>query len=185
MDRISAWSPYQYVLLWRECVNACHSVGLRFGTHTVKWWIQWDGSRIYSSKCGKFAMPWFNTLCRELSFRKLWPLKGRRRFEALFVSGCTWRCSFDNFRCSQWWKFHQNNIWVAVLYLHCKLTPSAADCQWRHEYVRLAKSISCLLKSWRHQQLGPNQKAWRWWFAVSGLFDLHKSATSVSNLGHE
>ena len=29
-------------------------------------------------------------------------------FDKIFVTGCTESCHFDNFRCSQWWKFHQN-----------------------------------------------------------------------------
>ena len=36
-------------------------------------------------------------------------------FDEIFVTGCTESCHFDNFRCSQWWKFHQNDdIFVSV-----------------------------------------------------------------------
>ena len=36
-------------------------------------------------------------------------------FDEIFITGCTGSCHFDNFRCSQWWKFHQNdNISVTV-----------------------------------------------------------------------
>ena len=38
-----------------------------------------------------------------------------RRFDEIFITGCTESCQNDNFQCSQWWKFHQNdNISVSV-----------------------------------------------------------------------
>ena len=35
-------------------------------------------------------------------------------FDEFFVTGCTGSCHFDNFQCNQWWKFHQNDIFVSV-----------------------------------------------------------------------
>ena len=36
-------------------------------------------------------------------------------FDEIFIIGCTKSCQNDNFRCSQWWKFHQNDdIFVSV-----------------------------------------------------------------------
>ena len=35
-------------------------------------------------------------------------------FVKIFFSGCTGSCHFDNFQCSQWWKFRQNDISVCV-----------------------------------------------------------------------
>ena len=32
-----------------------------------------------------------------------------RHFDENFITGCTGSCHFDNFQCSQWWKFHQND----------------------------------------------------------------------------
>ena len=38
-----------------------------------------------------------------------------RHFDEIFITGCTVSCHFDNFQCSQWWKFHQNeDISVSV-----------------------------------------------------------------------
>ena len=31
-----------------------------------------------------------------------------RHFDEIFIAGCTGSCHFDNFQCSQWWTFHQN-----------------------------------------------------------------------------
>ena len=31
-----------------------------------------------------------------------------RHFVEIFITGCTGSCHFDNFQCSQWWTFHQN-----------------------------------------------------------------------------
>ena len=37
-------------------------------------------------------------------------------FDKIFINGCTWSCQNDNFQCSQWWKFHQNDdISVSVI----------------------------------------------------------------------
>ena len=39
-------------------------------------------------------------------------------FDEIFITGCTESCQNDNFQCSQWWKFHQNDdIFVSVLYV--------------------------------------------------------------------
>ena len=39
-----------------------------------------------------------------------------RHFDEIFITGCTGSCHFDNFQCSQWWKFHQNeDISVSVV----------------------------------------------------------------------
>ena len=39
-------------------------------------------------------------------------------FDESFITGCTESCHFDNFRCSQWWRFHQNeDIFVSVYVL--------------------------------------------------------------------
>ena len=37
-----------------------------------------------------------------------------RHFDEIFITGCTESCQNDNFRCSQWFKFHQNDISVPV-----------------------------------------------------------------------
>ena len=38
-------------------------------------------------------------------------------FDEILITGCTGSCHFDNFQCSQWLKFHQNQyIYVSVMY---------------------------------------------------------------------
>ena len=38
-----------------------------------------------------------------------------RHFDEIFITSCTGSCHFDNFQCSQWWKFNQNeDIFVSV-----------------------------------------------------------------------
>ena len=38
-------------------------------------------------------------------------------FDEIFITGCTESCQNDNFRCSQWWRFHQNDdIFVSLWY---------------------------------------------------------------------
>ena len=37
-------------------------------------------------------------------------------FDEILITGCTGSCQCDNFQCSQWWKFRQNNdIFVSVM----------------------------------------------------------------------
>ena len=43
-------------------------------------------------------------------------LRGICHFDDIFIIGCTKSCHSDNFWCSQWWKFHQNDdISISVL----------------------------------------------------------------------
>ena len=38
-------------------------------------------------------------------------------FDEIFITGCTESCQNDNFQCSQWWKFRQNDdIFVSVIW---------------------------------------------------------------------
>ena len=40
-----------------------------------------------------------------------------RHFDEILITGCTGSCHFDNFQCSQWLKFRQNeDIFVSVLW---------------------------------------------------------------------
>ena len=42
-------------------------------------------------------------------------LKWKCHFDEIFITGCTRSCQNDNFWCSQWWKFHQNeNISISL-----------------------------------------------------------------------
>ena len=40
-----------------------------------------------------------------------------RHFDEILITGCTGSCHFDNFKCSQWWKFHQNEDISVSVYL--------------------------------------------------------------------
>ena len=45
-------------------------------------------------------------------------------FDEILITDCTESCHFDNFRCSQWWKFHQNDdISVSVKPVTRKMFP--------------------------------------------------------------
>ena len=45
------------------------------------------------------------------------PQKQKCHFNEILITGCTGSCNFDNFQCSQWWKFNQNDISVSVWWL--------------------------------------------------------------------
>ena len=52
-------------------------------------------------------------------------------FDEIFITGCTRSCQNDNFHCSQWWKFRQNDILVSVRAsqeIFTRFTPSSALC---------------------------------------------------------
>ena len=49
---------------------------------------------------------WYCIYCKE----NLVTLKGKcLHFDEIFITGCTESCQNDNFQCSQWWKFRQND----------------------------------------------------------------------------
>ena len=50
----------------------------------------------------------FTTRC-DLNYH-IWIILKRkcRHFDEILITGCTGSCHFDNFQCSQWWKFHRN-----------------------------------------------------------------------------
>ena len=61
-------------------------------------------------------------ICTQGMQRTWWPEAGttlKRKclhFGEIFITGCTESCQNDNFQCSQWWKFRQNDdIFVSVL----------------------------------------------------------------------
>ena len=60
-------------------------------------------------------------------------------FDKIFITDCTGSCQNDNFKCSQWWKFHQNdNIYVSVSLILClgkHFRFSVWDLTW-HTYRR-------------------------------------------------
>ena len=58
-------------------------------------------------------------------------------FDESFITGCTESCHFDNFRCSQWWRFHQNDdIFVSVLVLLVLLRCNSSELAM--DYIFLA-----------------------------------------------
>ena len=57
----------------------------------------------------------WTTLTLEVQHTWTW----KCHFNEIFISGCTGSCHFDNFQCSQWWKFCENDIsiWCMAMYL--------------------------------------------------------------------
>ena len=51
-----------------------------------------------------------------------------RHFDEIFITGCTESCQNDNFLCSQWWKFHQNdNISVSMNMPRCRISDVSVE----------------------------------------------------------
>ena len=85
--------------------------------------------RVISQKMHKliiFEMP-FNVTNSKIKplfpeaneLKQVYSLKRKcRHFDEIFITGCTGSCHVDNFQCSQWWKFPQNedvSVWVFTL----------------------------------------------------------------------
>ena len=75
-----------------------------------------------------------------------------RHFDEILITGCTGSCHFDNFQCSQWWKFHQNeDISVSVM------KSQRCQCVPKH------KQLDCLFnRSFRQQQKKTWEYCWIW-----------------------
>ena len=64
-----------------------------------------------------------NNICITNAKHALWANSEQRsqkrkclHFDEIMITGCTGSCQSDNFQCSQWWKFHQNDdIFVSVM----------------------------------------------------------------------
>ena len=56
-----------------------------------------------------------------------------RHFDEILITGCTGSCHFDNFQCSQWWKFHQNeDISVSVYpFIDALFSNAQVEAKWR------------------------------------------------------
>ena len=73
-------------------------------------------------------------------------------FNEIFT-GCTGSCNFDNFRCSQWWRFRQNDISVSVcvwrlsvhtlqiITAYCKLTCQCELITWLSTLCFVSKTL--------------------------------------------
>ena len=103
--------------------------GMEMGILVVGWF---DGRSYETAKrmggwvgaATKMFMAWINSLApsdamwrqRSESTLSRTTLKRKcRHFDEILITGCTGSCHFDNFQCSQWWKFHQNeDISVSV-----------------------------------------------------------------------
>ena len=76
----------------------------------MDWSTWWVGA--VSTTCLYYAWTTDNNMIQDLWL----PLKRKcRHFDEILITGCTGSCHLDNFQCSQWWKFHQNeDISVSV-----------------------------------------------------------------------
>ena len=70
------------------------------------------------------------------------PLKWKCHFDEIFVTGCTESCHIDNFRCSQWRKFRQNDSFVSVTDTQTHISecfeywPQYANNMENHYYIK-------------------------------------------------
>ena len=85
---------------------------IRFSTRYVESACTAERFRRYC--CTNAVLHFHRRRTEPVCFRKLYSLKQECHFDEILVTGCTASCHFDNFRCSQWRKFHQNGISVSV-----------------------------------------------------------------------
>ena len=106
---LSSWALT--LLLWglhvRNSRGGAYSMQGRLNTFRSGSWFNIKMSYQYrKSYCGD-----------KVVVRLCYSLKEKcQHFDEIFITGCTESCQNDNFQCSQWWKFHQNdNISLSVL----------------------------------------------------------------------
>ena len=117
----------KYNFLWK-CIRKCH---LRNGGHFVP--VGWDkGNKMELYKI------WYIPN-REMNERNIFVTSLKRKcrhFDEILITGCTGSCHFDNFQCSQWWKFHQNED-ISVSVLH----PQKSFKCFCRKYMHILKTV--------------------------------------------
>ena len=106
---------FRFKLHW----NMFPGIQLTISQHGFRRWLgaeqatshyldQWSPS-LLTHICGTRGR-WDKRMSTEITLKQKC-----RHFDEIFITGCTESCQNDNFRCSQWLKFHQNdNISVSV-----------------------------------------------------------------------
>ena len=68
-------------------------------------------------------------------------------FDEILITGCAGSCHFDNFQCSQWLKFHQNDdIFVSVITIH----KSFNHYKTKQTHVPISMASIILSELWSH-----------------------------------
>ena len=89
------------------------------------WWFETPSwSLWHQSNDGIDKLCFLRNIYNRYRIKSL-PLKQKcRHFDEIFITGCTGSCHFDNFQCSQWWTFHQNedfSVSVTLVFVGCMI----------------------------------------------------------------
>ena len=69
-------------------------------------------------------------------------------FDEILITDCTESCHFDNFRCSQWWKFRQNDdISVSVINGWINTRETGDLRRYRAHYDFIVMNVKKILKN--------------------------------------
>ena len=117
---------------------------------------------LYIAGCGfTLSLPVIIVLCVS---KCLWVTHSLKRkclhFDEIFVTGCTGSCQNDNFQCSQWLKFRQNDdIFVSVLAWYMRLVQDISVCV---SQVRMLDTH--LTNDWsdKYNYIGSHQHRMEW-----------------------
>ena len=85
------------------------------------WSVVWDICTRTTSfmAVSKGKAKWHFILIERETFKTTLKRKSLH-FDEMFITGCTGSCQNDNFQCSQWWKFRQNDDIFVSVYVHGK-----------------------------------------------------------------
>ena len=102
--------------------------------------------------------PWWRHQMESFSALLALTLKHKcRHFDEIFITGCTESCQNDNFRCSQWLKFHQNdNISFSV-----NLCGEFTGYRWIPHTKASDAELWCFLWSTLNKPLSKQSWCWR------------------------
>ena len=107
-------------------IKSTSQIGCQCGVGSYERIVIWVRSR----NCGCLVTWFCYQLIAKLGNKTAtvsWPdpytLRWKCHFDEIFITGCTGRWHFDNFCCSQWWKFCQNDISISVALYQITLGP--------------------------------------------------------------
>ena len=138
-----SWLSDPYVLAARHYLNQCCLIANWTLVNKFKW--KFNQNTIifiqikFENGCKILALLSQPQCIKPISLTQFLLLKQKCHFDEIFIIDCTEKCQNDNFCCSQWWKFHQNDNTISV-FQYCGHQLLIVVCGVEFGHVSLHKS---------------------------------------------